>query len=121
MTTHEPLRPPVEGTDDRGRRVYRVRLANLDVWATIYPEDYEALIASGVSPSWSWATPTKQVVARVSGGGVKRISRLMLGEPEGFLVCHRNRNALDLRRENIFAKPIRTYPQPDFTGKHHPI
>lgn len=121
MTLHSPLRVPIPGTDDRGRRVYRVPLAKVGVSAIIDAEDYEALMARGVSGSWSWCSKTVVVGSRETN--TRRVARLIMNPPdEDHQVRHRNRNALDLRRDNLFLKKINRHPKPDFsTGHHRPL
>jgi uncharacterized protein YbjT (DUF2867 family) len=119
MTLHIPLRAPVPGADERGRRVYRVPLAKVGVSAIVDADDYEDLIARGVSGSWSWSGGTVVVGSREEN--TRRVARLIIDPPAGHQVRHRNRNALDLRRENLFMKQIRPRPKPTFTGQHRPL
>ena len=119
--TYEPLRVPLYGTDDRGLPVVRIPLANLDAHAIIDVADYEALMALGVSPNWSFDGRIVRVGLRP--GNTRRVARLIMQPPEGdHQVRHRNRNALDLRRDNLFLKKINRHPKPDFvTGQHQPL
>lgn len=119
MATYTPDRTPVAGTDERDRHVYRVPLPNVGVSALIYPDDYNNLIAAGVSGSWCWNG--KSVVVGSRSGGTRAISRLLLNSPAGHRVYTRNGNNLDLRRDNLIAKPIKRYPRHTFTGRHRPL
>jgi len=119
MTLHLPLRAPVPGTDERGRRVYRVPLAKVGVSAIVDADDYDTLIARGVSGSWSWSGGTVVVGSREEN--TRRVARLIMDPPEGHQVRHRNRNALDLRRDNLFVKQITLRPKLTFTGQHRPL
>jgi hypothetical protein len=119
MTPNPPLRAPVPGTDEQGRRVYRVPLAKARVSATIYAEDYDALIARGISGSWSWHTDARAVVVGTRESNTQRIARLIMDPPEDSRVYVKNRNALDLRRDNLVVKKIK--PKPTFAGQHRPV
>ncbi|MGX5736065.1 hypothetical protein [Bosea thiooxidans] len=122
MTPNPPLRAPVPGTDEQGRRVYRVPLAKARVSATIYAEDYEALIAQGISGSWSWHTDARAVVVGTREGDTRRthrVARLIMNPPDDHRVYVKNRNALDLRRDNLVVRKIK--PKPTFAGQHRPV
>jgi hypothetical protein len=119
MTLHLPLRAPVPGTDERGRRVYRVPLAKVGVSAIVDAGDYDDLIASGISGSWSWCGGTVVVGSRAEN--TRRVARLIMNPPEGHRVYHRNRNGLDLRRDNLVLKKIMPRPMATFTGQHRPL
>lgn len=118
--TYEPLRAPLYGTDDRGLPVVRVPLASVNAHAILDVVDYEALMALGVSPNWSFDGRIVRVGFRP--GNTRRVARLIMDPPdEVHQVRHRNRNALDLRRDNLFLKKINRRPKPDFSGPHRPL
>ncbi|MGE7470057.1 hypothetical protein ACQKLX_11495 [Bosea sp. NPDC003192] len=119
--TYNPLRTPRYGTDDRGLPVVRVPLANLDAHAIVDVADYDTLLALGVSPNWSFDGRIVRVGFRP--GNTRRVARLIMDPPDGnYQVRHRNRNALDLRRDNLFLKKINRQPKPDFgTARHKPL
>ncbi|BCB20060.1 hypothetical protein OCUBac02_29540 [Bosea sp. ANAM02] len=119
MPTPTPDRTPLPGTDDRGRYVYRVPLPNVGVSVMIYAEDYDSLIARGISGSWCWNG--RSVVVGSRSGSTRTVARLLLNSPAGHRVHTRNGNNLDLRRDNLIAKPIRRYPRHTFTGRHRPL
>lgn len=113
------LRPPLYGTDERGRSVVRVPLASVKAHAILDRADFDDLMARGVSPNWSFDGR----IVRVGHGpdNVQRVARLILRPPENHRVRHINRNGLDLRRENLVAMPIKRHPRPTFTGQHRPL
>ena len=115
----EPIRPPLYGTDDRGNPVVRVKLAGLEYHALIDVADYETLIARGVSPNWSF--DGRFVRAGFRPFNTQRIARLVMDPPKDHHVRHRNGNALDLRRENLFLMQVKRHPKPTLTGQHRPL
>lgn len=117
--SYEPLRPPLRGHDDRGLPVVRVPLSGLDAHAIIDTADYDALMARGVSPNWSF--DGRIVRAGFRPLNTQRIARLIMDPPGDHQVRHRDRNALNLRRDNLFLKQIRPRPRPTFTGQHRPL
>lgn len=117
--SYEPLRPPLRGHDNRGRPVVRVPLSGLDAHAIIDEPDYDTLMARGVSPNWSF--DGRIVRAGFRPLNTQRIARLIIDPPGDHQVRHRNRNALDLRRDNLFMKQIRRHPKPDVSGQHRPL
>lgn len=118
--SYEPLRPPLYGTDDRGLAVVRVPLASVDAHAILDAADYDALMALGVSPNWSF--DGRIVMAGFRPHNTQRVARLIMSPPDGeHQVRHRNRNALDLRRDNLFLKKINRHPKPDVTGQHRSV
>ena len=114
-----PLRPPQRGVDDRGRPVVRVPLASITAHAILDADDFDALMARGVSPNWSFSKKT--VRAACPQLNTQRIARLIVNAPEGHAVRHKNQNGLDLRRENLFTVPIKRHPTPPLTGNHRPL
>ena len=119
MTTHNPLRPPQRGTDERGRPVVRVPLASINAHTILDAADFDTLMAQGVSANWSFSGQTVRVGCRPLN--TQRVARLIVNPPEGHSVRHRNRNALDLRRDNLFTVPIKRHPTPPLTGHHRPL
>lgn len=117
--SYDPLRQPLYGTDDRGLPVVRVPLSGLDAHATLDAADYETLMARGVSPNWSF--DGRIVRAGFRPHNTQRIARLIMDPPGDHQVRHRNRNALDLRRDNLFLKQVKRQPKPTLTGQHRPI
>lgn len=116
---YAPLRAPIAGRDENGRPVYRVPLASVDAHAIIYAEDLNALRSEGVSLNWCWHDNAVKVGHRPLN--TQRVARLILKAPSGFAVRHKNRNGLDLRRDNLFMVPIKRHPKPSFTNNHRPL
>ena len=117
---YKPLRLPLRGYDDRGLPVVRVPLASVDAHAILDAADYDALMALGVSPNWSF--DGRIVMAGFRPLNTQRVARLIVNPPDGeHQVRHRDRNALNLRRDNLFVKKIRRHPKPTFTGQHRPL
>ena len=96
--SYEPLRPPLRGHDDRGRSVVRVPLASVNAHAILDAADYDALMALGVSPNWSF--DGRIVMAGFRPHNTQRIARLIM---------------------NLFLKKINRHPKPDVTGQHRPL
>ncbi len=117
--SYEPLRPPQRGVDDRGRPVVRVPLASINAHAILDADDYDTLMALGVSPNWSFSG--RMVRAACPPLNTQRIARLIVNAPEGHAVRHKNRNGLDLRRENLFTVPITRHSIPSLMGHHRPL
>lgn len=113
------LRPPRHGLDERGLPVVRVPLATVNAHAILDRADFDALMARGVSPNWSFDGRIVRVGHRPLN--TQRVARLIVSPPEGHQVRHRNRNALDLRRDNLFTKPVRTHPKPTVRGQHRSL
>ncbi|KRE03561.1 hypothetical protein ASE63_25980 [Bosea sp. Root381] len=97
----------------------RVSLASINAHAILDADDFDALMARGVSPNWSFSKKT--VRAACPQLNTQRVARLIVNAPEGHAVRHRNRNGLDLRRENLFTVPIKRHPAPTLTGHHRPL
>lgn len=118
--SYDTLRVPLHGRDERDLPVVRVMLAGLDAHAILDADDYHALMARGVSPNWSF--DGRIVMAGFRPLNTQRVARLIMDPPDGdHQVRHRNRNALDLRRDNLFLKKINRKPKPTFTGQHRPL
>lgn len=118
--SYEPLRPSLRGYDDRGLPVVRVTLSGLDAHAILDADDYDTLMARGVSPNWCF--DGRIVMAGFRPLNTQRVARLIMSPPDGeHQVRHRNRNALDLRRDNLFLKKINRHPKPDLTGQHRSV
>jgi HNH endonuclease len=102
-------RPPVVARDTDGTEVCLVPLANTSLQATLYRSDYETLIAAGWSPQWVH----NMGVVKVPNWrlGAQRVSRLIMQPPDGFRVRHRDRNKLNLRRENLLLVPFKRHPK----------
>lgn len=93
-----PIKITKEGQEDMAH----VPLArNGERKAIISREDYEALIALGVSPNWQ--TSAGSVVANSPAGRVM-IGRLLMDAKASQQVRYKDGNPLNLRRSNLFIK-----------------
>jgi hypothetical protein len=102
-------RPPLRTRDPDGREVLHVPLANTDLYARVLSEDYDRLISAGHSGNWCWNNDTVKV--RVNGKP-ERVARLIL-KPEGNArVGHADRDQLNLRSDNLQAKPFVRHARP---------
>lgn len=118
--SYQPLRVPLHGHDERGLPVVRVPLAGLDAHAILDADDYATLISRGVSPNWCF--DGRIVMAGFRPLNTQRVARLIMNPPDGdHQVRHRNRNALDLRRENLFLKRINRHPKVGLSGHHRSL
>lgn len=113
------LRTPRYGTDERGLPVVRVPLATINAHAILDRADFDALMARGVSPNWSFDGRVVRVGHRPLN--TQRVARLIASPPEGHQVRHRNRNGLDLRRDNLFTIPVKRHLKVTPTGQHRPL
>ncbi|MBE7185483.1 MAG: hypothetical protein INR68_13890 [Methylobacterium mesophilicum] len=99
-------RPPIRARDIDGRDILRVPLANIDLCARVFPEDFDRLLIEGHSPNWCWNNGMVKV--RVDGKP-ERVARL-LRKPEGNArVGHADRDPLNLRADNLQAKPFKRH------------
>lgn len=97
----------------------RVPLASINAHALLDAADFDALMALGVSANWSFSGQTVRVACPPLN--TQRVARLIVNPPNGHAVRHRNRNGLDLRRENLFTVPLKRHPAPPLTGNHRPL
>jgi len=113
--TIKPLRTPIRATDRDGKAVLLIPLANSDKLAKVFPEDYDRLIARGYSPNWCWNVRTVKVSDWKHN--TPRVARLIMDvQGPAFQVRHRDGDPLNIRRDNLIVKPVRTR-QP---GLHQP-
>jgi hypothetical protein len=70
--------------------------------ALLYKEDFDSLLALGVSPYWC-APNDKQSNVLVAGVGKRKIgvARLLLDAGNGQIVKYKDGNPLNLKRENL--------------------
>jgi hypothetical protein len=100
-------RVPLYFIDIDGQRCVRIPLASTARIAILYAEDFERLIALGLSPFWmvNMNKPTGQGYVRVAKDGRKlAIARLILGAGPRHQVAYRDGNRLNLRRENLILR-----------------
>lgn len=105
--TIKPLRTPIRSTDRDGKAVLLVPLANSDKVAKVFPEDYDRLIARGFSPNWCWNVRTVKVSDWKHN--TPRVARLIMDvEGPAFHVRHRDGDPLNIRRDNLIVKAVKT-------------
>jgi len=102
---HDLGRHPTEATDHDGQRILLVPLANHPKPARIYPEDFQRTLEAGGSPHWF-----------INGGIVKTyggdrnsvaVARLLIQPTEPVYIGTRDRDPLNIRRENIRVRRFR--------------
>lgn len=99
---------PYDGYDPRdGQSVLFVPLGRSGVTAHIDKEDYERLIAAGVSRCWrlvrnSAASAYVRAPASREAGNAVTVARVLLNAGAGQKVCYRDRDPKNLRRDNLF-------------------
>ena len=107
-------RDPIETTDrTTGRPLVLVPLANTPYHAVVYHDDYRRVIADGNSPHWS--VNGKGVVVASTPTGPTGVARLIVQPTEPVYLGAKNKNRLDLRRENIRVRkfnPKKTIGRP---------
>lgn len=96
-------------TDDKGKRIALVPLTRSGRPAVIFEEDYDMLVAMGVSPLWHHNSNGKglsYVRARIpyQERTLFTVARLVLGVGKRKVVKHRNGDRLDLRRPNLYVE-----------------
>lgn len=96
---------PTIFTDSEGQGCIAVPLANSALRATLYIEDYNRLIREGLSPYWSLDFNKKNgqgyVRAAAKDGRKVAVARLIADAGPREQVRYRNRDRLNLRRENL--------------------
>lgn len=99
------------------RAIVRVPLGNSDHYATLYGEDFTALMDLGVSVCWS--IHMGQVKA-VADNKPYPIARVLMDAAEGQVVRYLNGDRLDLRRDNlVLARGKSKYRARDLIFKSH--
>lgn len=104
--THNPKRSVRLGIDPKdGEEVVYVPLANRAVECRLFKEDYDRLMALGLSPNWCLNDAgTGQVYVRAAldvRGNLITIARVMAGVGHGERVQYRDWDALNLRSDNL--------------------
>ncbi|WP_225767258.1 hypothetical protein [Inquilinus sp. Marseille-Q2685] len=105
------LRPPTFTTDERGKPVVLVPLANGAGTATLDRADWDALAARGVTPNWYLTEVTSgtyraSVVRAYHAGKVVQVGRLILGATPNQKLVYAAADRTDLRRSNITLKKV---------------
>lgn len=98
-------RTPERFTDENGAELVRVPLAKDAGFATVDADDYDRLIAQGLPSQWSFNRNAKTgpgyVKAAVSRDNSRVIARAIVGAGSKQQVSYRDRDRLNLRRENL--------------------
>jgi hypothetical protein len=100
-------RSPIPTRDVDGREVFLIPLANTDLKARIFPEDYHRLLADGWSSQWVWNYNAVKV--NRYRANLQRLCRLVTNAPENQQVRFRDRNPLNLRSDNLFTVPFKRH------------
>lgn len=94
--------------DADGQRLAHVALANTDLRATLYAEDYRRLMNAGFSPHWQYAGTSHGnayvTLNAYTSDGYNRavpVARLLTAAGHGERVRARDGNTLNLRAENL--------------------
>lgn len=94
--------------DADGQRLAHIALANTDLWATLYAEDYQRLMDSGFSPHWQYAKDGRgnayATLSAYTSQGVDclvSVARLIAQAKAGQSVRYVDDNPLNLRTENL--------------------
>jgi|HigsolmetaGSP11D_1036233.scaffolds.fasta_scaffold34631_1 hypothetical protein len=109
------IRSPYVDRDGDGTTIYRVPLAGTKLEAKILPEDWHRLIEGGASPNWYFNGGGVGFGRKLNGKvRIERPARLILGitDPKVF-ARFRDRNPLNLRRDNLYAYHVRTQEERD--------
>lgn len=99
---------PIHTTDDHGTPIVLVPLASHPIPAQVDAEDFDRLIAQGVSLFWTlnWSG-TGYPYVRCSNprvaGHLTTVARLILNVGPGRVVKYRDGNRLNLRRSNLWV------------------
>lgn len=123
---HEMKRAPTFTTDERGRPIARVPLAGLGGDALIDREDWDRLMAAGISTSWYIVStgdgPTRFPVVRVGVRGKDvAVARLILGADPRLRLVYATDDRRDLRRSNVSLTEVNPRGEGDIrTGTVRP-
>lgn len=113
------LRPPTQALDHDGRHILHVPIAGTQFEAKVFPEDWQALQAAGVSPNWIFNKGTVKAYVR-GKPSIGTVSRQLVGA-SGFhqQVRYRDSNPLNLRRDNLIIRHLKTAAERDAELKPH--
>lgn len=97
---------PIEKTIEGNRVLCRVPLSDGKRHAEIWAEDLEAIQALGISVNWA-GLRNGYVTAcgRRAVSGKVLVARVLMDAQEGEIVVYRDKNPLNLRRENLGLMP----------------
>lgn len=105
MSNTHPIRACHSFTDESGQHCTRVPLANSALSAVLLADDFDRLMAAGLSSNWGLNLNTKggqaYVCATVKGANTVTVARLITGARWKQAVRYRNGDRLDLRPENL--------------------
>ncbi len=108
-------RSPTIFTDPDGTLCVRVPLANSDEFAEAYADDYADLLRKGLTGNWQLNAPNRIGRCRIAGYvqcsapaeidgrryTIVGVARIIAGAGAGKIVRYRDRNRLNLRRDNL--------------------
>ncbi len=90
-------------------------VANSDKLAKVFPEDYDRLIARGFSPNWCWNVRTVKVSDWRHN--TPRVARLIMDvQGPAIHVRHRDKDPLNIRRDNLIVKPVKIRKSTNIAG-----
>lgn len=105
---HQQQAPTTFTTDTDGQRLAHVALANSQLRATLYADDYERLMAAGFSRFWQYTEDGRggayvTLTAYTSEGHSRMVpvARLIIDAGHGERVRANDGRTLNLRRENL--------------------
>jgi hypothetical protein len=106
---HIPTRQPIRTTAADGSPIVLVPVRGGALPATVDAEDFDRLVAVGISPMWLF-NKARQGKAYVRAGhprqeatgGLVTIARLIMEAPAGNRVRYWDGDTLNLRRENLY-------------------
>jgi len=108
MTNKPSLRAavPKRTTDRDGQDILLVPLGgSFAPFAKVFPEDYAALLRSGVSPRWS---ASHDGYVRVGGArGSALVARVIMGADNRYQVVYLDKDRTNLRRDNLALVPYK--------------
>ncbi|MFD2677662.1 hypothetical protein [Camelimonas lactis] len=116
MKPKKPFRTPTLTHDPDGQAVYIVPLSGTQYAAHILAEDWEDLQRRGYSPNWCFTTGSvhSRRLHMTAKDMPERISRVLLGVTDSrTYVRFRDRNPLNLRRDNLYTLKLKTAEERD--------
>ncbi|MGV2979852.1 hypothetical protein ACERNI_06535 [Camelimonas sp. ID_303_24] len=116
MTPKQPLRPARPDQDPDGKPVYIVPVTGTNFTARILADDWHDLQQRGYSPNWCFsggAVHTRRLNATAKDMP-ERISRVLMGVTDSrTYVRFRDRNPLNLRRDNLYLYHVKSAEERD--------
>ena len=103
-------RRPTFFMDHNSKRCVRVPLANSKLFAELYVEDFEHLCANGATTNWHLSRGSRGIgypAISLKSRHTLFIARLIAGAGRGIQVSYRDRNRLNLKRDNLILSRCR--------------